>query len=133
MESRIFSYFEQDPGHKPLSCPECEFRCRRTSELNRHRRKKHGSGGGVDKDSSPFSCADCGRRFSALQHLKRHQASAHADVGEKKRVLAVQRCRLCDYSTTSAEGIRKHVLKTGKGEGRNWHAFSVGRLVRFRD
>ncbi len=104
-------FFEQDPGHKPLSCPECDFRCRRTSELNRHRRKKHG-GGADDKDSS-FSCTDCRRRFSALQHLKRHQASAHADNGEEKRVL-VQRCRLCDYSTTSAEGIRKHVLKTGE-------------------
>ena len=109
-----FLLFEQDPVHKPLSCPECEFRCRRTSELNRHRRKKHGGLAENDKDSS-FSCADCGRRFSALQHLRRHQASsAHADVGEKKRVLAVQRCRLCDYSTTSAEGIRKHVLKTGE-------------------
>ena len=105
-------FFEQDPGHKPLSCSECEFRCRRTSELNRHRRKKHGGLAENDKDSS-LSCSDCGRRFSALQHLKRHQASAHADNGEKKRVL-VQRCRLCDYSTTSAEGIRKHVLKTGE-------------------
>ncbi len=112
-------------GEKALSCRDCDFRCRRVSELNRHRRNRHdgGSGEGDEQQGRLFKCEACGHRSTTRQHLQRHLASVHGWSAEGRRQQVVLlRCKLCDYRTTSADALRKHVLRTLAHAGADLYA-----------
>ncbi len=94
--------------HKDLSyeCDHCEFKCKRSSEMNRHLRQNHGS------SVSFLSCQDCDYVTASSQHLKRHILAKHSTEKTTKF-----KCRHCSYSSLSLENLRKHVLNTKKHPG----------------
>ena len=87
-------------------CDSCDFTCKRSSELKRHQQLKHNSDDGTFKQ-----CPDCDYRTYSKQHLERHQASVHSKASENFQ------CRLCNYSSSSMDNLRKHILKTAAHPG----------------
>ena len=91
-----------------LRCGECDFTCKRTSELNRHKTMKHSIKGG-----KVLSCPHCDYTTPSSQHLKRHTDSAH----RKAKTAALFHCRLCAYTCSTVDTLRKHLLRTRVHEG----------------
>ncbi len=59
-------------GDKPFHCHECDFRAAKKSNLDDHRRSRHG-----DPGSGPYACGVCGRFFSTMGRARRHIALVH--------------------------------------------------------
>ena len=92
-----------------FKCGKCDFSCKRTSELTRHNKRVHETGG----DGVRFKCSECRHyRTDSKQHLDRHKATC--SMGTNKKGF---KCRLCDFAAGTEEGIRKHILKTQKHAG----------------
>lgn len=86
-----------------LECSFCDYKCKRSSELNRHVLRKHSRKGG----DNFFRCDMCDYKSLSQQHLRRHVQTIHE--GSVKF-----QCRLCDHSCSTEENLRKHILKTNK-------------------
>lgn len=105
--SDLQSHKKSHSKEQPLKCANCEFACKRKSELNRHVKNKH-----LNTEQF-FVCKECENyKTQSRQHLKRHQEICKLD-GVRK----TYKCRLCKYQCQSDEGIRKHILKTQKHAG----------------
>lgn len=96
-----------------LECAECQFVCKRTSEMARHARTKHGGGGGRSKEVR-HKCDACEYSTPSRQHLSRHRRSRHGGGGDGGGSL---QCRLCDHRSATMENLRKHILKTSVHPG----------------
>ena len=67
---------------KPISCPACDFACKRKSELTRHHKLKHA-------DTAPLACMQCSYTTKNASHLKRHVRMVHEKSVEEAKTLFV--------------------------------------------
>merc|ERR1712150_113191 len=131
---------QQKSEKNRLNCNQCsKFTCGRISELRRHIKTKHGTvivhGGENDvstksknktkKTCEKIQCDQCPYASTSRQHLARHMELVHAKAlchGSKEGSMnMVYRCRLCLYSTSQMDNLRKHVLKTTKHPGESMY------------
>ncbi|XP_071539602.1 uncharacterized protein [Panulirus ornatus] len=81
-------------GLKPYKCSACDYACAIKSNLTVHMRLNHFKG-------AKFSCTKCDFLGNSRKQLKDHEKS-HANV--------LLQCELCDHVSTSATGLRQHML-----------------------
>ena len=55
---------------RDVGCSECDFVCKRKSELNRHRKLKH-------SDMPERTCQECDYKTRSMDHMKRHVRLKH--------------------------------------------------------
>ncbi|XP_040572432.1 uncharacterized protein [Lepeophtheirus salmonis] len=119
--SELKSHFLIHSSNKPLICSDCgTFRAKRISEINRHKRLKHGNLNTLQ------SCSRCNYSTLSSQHLKRHIMTAHTI--EKN----LFQCRFCSFKCATIENLRKHILKT-KIHSDQTHVYNCDYCEEFRD
>ena len=98
---------KEESGKRPLTCPHCSsFSCTRPSQLKRHVQQIH-----QKHLLTTLQCPKCTYTTFSQQHLLRHQKNLHPqDRGGEE----VFQCRLCSFSCTNLDNLRKHILKTKK-------------------
>ncbi|XP_076453230.1 uncharacterized protein LOC143288529 [Babylonia areolata] len=84
-------------NEKPLSCDQCDRSFRTNSQLNNHRRSRHG------EMEHPFRCERCGRGFVKAQSLKHHM---YSHTGERPFI-----CTECPSAFARKDYLNKHMTK----------------------
>jgi hypothetical protein len=97
---------------KDLQCDSCEFRCKRTYELSRHKKKSHSEDG-----ARSLRCDRCEYSTASRQHLNRHVKTHSKDAEEEEGGGMVFQCRLCSFKCSSLDSVRKHIIKTTRHPG----------------
>jgi len=91
---------ERERSEKPaklaeLQCDQCDFRCRKTCDMKRHKERKH--------EGIRYPCDQCSHVATELRHLKRHKLSIHEGVRYA--------CNQCNYTATQPSHLRNHKKK----------------------
>ena len=98
-----FTYFRENTVVK---CDQCQFRCLRTSDLAKHKRKKHSSP--LTKNSD-FNCDICEYSAKTQRNLDQHK-TLHV-LPENVELFE---CSKCDYKTLKASYMNRHLVKHKK-------------------
>ena len=89
-----------------VKCDQCQFRCLRTCDLAKHKRKKHSSP--LTKNSN-FNCDICDYSAKTQRNLDQHK-TLHV-LPENVELFE---CFKCDYKTLKASYMNRHLVKHKK-------------------
>lgn len=89
-----------------VKCDQCQFRCLRTCDLAKHKRKKHSSP--LTKNSD-FNCDICEYSAKTQRNLDQHK-TLHV-LPENVELFE---CSKCDYKTLKASYMNRHLVKHKK-------------------
>ena len=107
MKSHLVTHQPKESGKgKPLTCPHCAFSCSRPSQLKRHVQQIH-----QKHLLTTLQCPQCTYSTFSQQHLLRHRKKLHPGDQDQEEVF---HCRLCSFSCSNLDNLRKHILKTKK-------------------
>ena len=81
-----------------LQCDNCEFKCKRRSDLNRHNRIKHNS-----VNVTEFKCRKCEYSCKLAYNLNRHEKNRHNSGNVTKF-----KCKKCAYLTKFEHNSKRH-------------------------
>lgn len=90
-----------------VKCDQCQFRCLRTCDLAKHKRKKHSSP--LTTKNSDFDCDICDYSAKTQRNLDQHK-TLHVLPED----VELFECSKCDYKTLKASYMNRHLVKHKK-------------------
>ena len=97
--SHLERHKRRHTGEKPYECEECDWRCTQSGNLEIHKRTHTGE--------KPYECDECGFRCTTSGWLKTHKRT---HTGEKPYT-----CDECDYKSSQSSHLQSH-KRTHTGE-----------------
>ena len=81
-----------------LQCDNCDYKCKRRTDLNRHNRIKHNS-----VNVTEFKCRKCEYSCKLAYNLNRHEKNGHNSGNVTKF-----KCKKCAYLTKFEHNLKRH-------------------------